>query len=115
MPAPKIKGGQAQVKQVLHVRVNPSLYEVMKRHAFERGVFMGQLVEDVLTLWVKAVTDPDDPVFSPRRMGVRMPGEVQERRPGYRETLGFVVDPLGEDNESHLSPLPAQPSDAALL
>jgi hypothetical protein len=113
LPVPK-KKGEAFPYRVLYIRTDPALDEVLRRHAFERDVPKSTFCEDILRMVVLAITDPNDPTFMPSKMGVKMPNPVPERYPGYRETLGIVAD-TDADANSHLSPLPAQPSDNALL
>ena len=100
--------------RVLYIRTDPSLDEVLRRHAFERDISKSTLCEDILRMVILAITDPSDPTFMPSKMGVKMPSPVPERYPGYRETLGIVAE-TDLDSESHMSPLPKQPSDTSLL
>lgn len=84
--------GTAVEGRSLSLRLTPDLQEVLRRHAFERRRSLNSLITDILRLWAIAATDPTDPFFNPRAMGVRMPDAPEEVYPGYRESLIFAID-----------------------
>lgn len=96
------------------VRVEPTLDELIRRHAFERGVSKDAFCRDILHLVVEAITDPEDELFNPARFGLQPLAPIPTRYAGYRESLGFISG-TPEDPASHMSPLPRAPADMALL
>jgi hypothetical protein len=88
---PKTKAGQARVERNYNLRLPPSVYELIRRHAFERNRSMNALIVDVLRLWVIAATDPTDPFFAPETLGVTPAEPPEEVYPGYTESLVFVL------------------------
>lgn len=94
--------------------MDATLGELLRRHAFERGVSKDALCNDMIHLVVEAITDTNDEMFNPLRFGLPPLDPIPERRPGYRESLGIVVATM-EDSQSHLSPVPRAASDTALL
>jgi hypothetical protein len=73
--------------KLLAIRCSPAQHEALRRHAFERNVTLSTLARDVLTMWVRAVTSPDDPLFH-GQFG-RIPDPPDDIYPGYLEGLGF--------------------------
>jgi len=78
------------------IRMSPALHEALRRHAFERGVSVARLVNDVLGIWCNAATDPSDPLFS-GPMGAKLPSMPTEEfaYPGYLDSLVFSVPDEG--------------------
>ncbi len=76
----------------LVLRLPPSVYHTVRRHAFERNVSINQLITDVLSLWCIAATDPTDPFFTPKAMGYPLPDHPVEQYKGYLDSLVFKID-----------------------
>jgi hypothetical protein len=60
-------------RRVLTILSPLGLVKWLKRLAFERGVSMNRMVVDLLTIFVIAAWDPNDPTLSPTRVGARLP------------------------------------------
>jgi hypothetical protein len=92
-PANKI---HSQALRTLTIRMPVGLHEILRRHAFERNVSANTLVSDVLTLWAYSATDPKDPIFMPRTIGVELPDMPTEegKYAGYLDSLVWTVDLL---------------------
>lgn len=103
--AKKPPKGSAQPHDVLYIRTDPALNEVLRRHAFERNIAKATMCEDILRMWALTVTDKNDPMFSPSKMGVRMPDPIPFRYKGYVDTLGFVVE-TPDNPLDHTSAIP---------
>ena len=86
LAGPPPRKGDAAVST--HVRLNVALNEHLRVHAVAlRDVSVNRLINDVLTLWVLTVTDPNDPRFSKRWLGVDRPGFASEPHEGYLASL----------------------------
>lgn len=51
------------------LRMTPELYQVLRRHAFERDVSTARLINDILQFWAFIMTPSDDPMFDPATTG----------------------------------------------
>jgi hypothetical protein len=86
------------------LRMKPELYQILRRHAFERDVSTSRLINDILQFWAYISTPVDDPMFDPAVTGVPRPAPPVEIRPGYFNTLGFMDDdqlPPISEREGH--------------
>ena len=79
--------------RMLAIRISPELHESLRRHAFERSVSAARLVNDILSIWCNAATDPTDPLFT-GPMGAKLPALPNEdgTYPGYLDGLVFSVN-----------------------
>lgn len=82
---------KAKAVRSFNLRLDTGIYEVLRRHAFERGVSLNSMLTDVLLLWCIAATDQTDPFFSPKNLGVKLPPPPEERYEGYLNSLVFTL------------------------
>jgi hypothetical protein len=88
--------GLERVERNYNLRLPPSVYEVIRRHAFERNISINRLLTDVLRVWCIAATDPTDPFFTPSALGTKLPEPPEEVYPGYLDSLVFRLPGPGE-------------------
>ena len=101
------------------LRFDPIAKDLLQRHAFERhGVRLGPMCEDIILMWLHAVTDLSDPVFNAAVLNLGgMPDLPPERWPGYRESLNFIIEerPSPPGERDHTSGAPEGPGDEAFV
>ena len=113
MPSSSTKGRARKDFKPIYIRTDHALYDVVKRHAYERGVGLGVFCEDIIRMVILSITDPDDPLLAPVKMTLRKITPVPERHDGYRLSLygpGNLPEELPAD--SHMS---ASPHDKAIF
>lgn len=76
----------------LNIHTDPLVKELMRRHAFERGVSVSKLASDILRIWLRSVTDIANPIFNPVIMETGLPSAPINHRPGYTSSLGFTAE-----------------------
>jgi hypothetical protein len=94
-------------KYISSLKLDAVSHACLTIHANRRHVPLAWLVQDVLNLWLAAVTDYDQAIFKEMLPPNARAGRCPERYAGYHESLGFQEVPQAPIAAPQAAPIPA--------